>query len=736
MRPADKSPELSSEFNLIQLKEILRDELIAILDTIRGSKALVLDKDLSGALSVIVDFAVLKDHGVEKIFLLDETPLDTGTTKGVIYLTLPHIRKMKLIAEQVRAASQSSANSSAARKEHSLQLVPRRTLLCERVLEEEGVLGDVTIGEYRMDFIPLEDDLLSLELPATTFKELYLDGDFSAIQHVARAVMRLQGYYGFFPRVVGKGDYAQVLADSLSRMRLELVSGGGGGGGASSSVLTMSTLFDSLVIVDRAVDMVTPLLTQLTYEGLISEVYGITNSSVTLGGTSASLPAATPGASSGGSGGANDSQSTGKRRRLMLNGEDAVYREIRNMNFSGVGSLLSKMSRQLQDSYESRHRAKTVQEIRSFVGKLGGLQAEHQSLKSHVSLAETIMRRTQSDDFNSILEIEQALVGGNDLSKEQLAYIEKVLALADPRAHIPGVTAELSEQPLATAPNSIHKVLRVLCLYSLWRGPSFKQKTYDAWYEDVVAAFGHHQTITLDNLRQVGLLAVPSAASAQAVASTAASGPGGSTTLGLLNSVAPSTRPRNPVHTNSIGYLRKSLNLIVSDARETDPEDVSYVYSGYAPLSIRLLQCLVRDPAVYPANPSGRYAALLRPLGDSRAARPALPEGQSTGGVKGGWAGWDDVLNELPGATVDVVQSPSNGDADIAVADAMVRRLGEKAPATLVMFLGGCTFTEIAALRLLSQQHGHRYIIATTQIINGNSFLDPLIQRGGNATKV
>ncbi|KAJ2245549.1 Vacuolar protein-sorting-associated protein 33, partial [Coemansia sp. RSA 475] len=55
-------------------------------------------------------------------------------------------------------------------------------------------------------------------------------------------------------------------------------------------------------------------------------------------------------------------------------------------------------------------------------------------------------------------------------------------------------------------------------------------------------------------------------------------------------------------------------------------------------------------------------------------------------------------------------------------------RLGVKAPATLVVFLGGCTSAEIAALRRLSQQHGHRYVVATTQILNGNSFLDPLIQ--------
>ncbi len=34
---------------------------------------------------------------------------------------------------------------------------------------------------------------------------------------------------------------------------------------------------DSLIILDRRVDMISPLLTQLTYEGLVDELIGIKN---------------------------------------------------------------------------------------------------------------------------------------------------------------------------------------------------------------------------------------------------------------------------------------------------------------------------------------------------------------------------------------------------------------------------------------------------------------------------
>ena len=46
---------------------------------------------------------------------------------------------------------------------------------------------------------------------------------------------------------------------------------------ASADSLNPPAPFDSLIILDRHVDMITPLLTQLTYHGLIDELIGIKN---------------------------------------------------------------------------------------------------------------------------------------------------------------------------------------------------------------------------------------------------------------------------------------------------------------------------------------------------------------------------------------------------------------------------------------------------------------------------
>jgi len=50
---------------------------------------------------------------------------------------------------------------------------------------------------------------------------------------------------------------------------------------------------------------------------------------------------------------------------------------------------------------------------------------------------------------------------------------------------------------------------------------------------------------------------------------------------------------------------------------------------------------------------------------------------------------------------------------------------------TLVFFLGGVTYAEIAALRFLSQMEdgGTEYVIATTKLINGTTWIKSLMEK-------
>jgi len=63
--------------------------------------------------------------------------------------------------------------NSSVEHEFSVVWVPRRTLVCNKILEEAGVLGDVNVKALPLHFIPLEEDVLSLALE-DSFSDLYL----------------------------------------------------------------------------------------------------------------------------------------------------------------------------------------------------------------------------------------------------------------------------------------------------------------------------------------------------------------------------------------------------------------------------------------------------------------------------------------------------------------------------------------------------------------------------------
>jgi hypothetical protein len=57
--------------------------------------------------------------------------------------------------------------------EFSIFWVPRRTMTSDQLLEEAGVLGEASVNEWPLFFVPLADDVLSLELEDAV-SDLYL----------------------------------------------------------------------------------------------------------------------------------------------------------------------------------------------------------------------------------------------------------------------------------------------------------------------------------------------------------------------------------------------------------------------------------------------------------------------------------------------------------------------------------------------------------------------------------
>ncbi|SPO25351.1 probable vacuolar sorting protein (hbrA) [Ustilago trichophora] len=716
------------------LTDLARRGLMSTLDTIKEAKTLMLDPSLAGPLGLVADVSSLKQHGVEKMFWLEPASTafvsknDTAhtqshtkaglksvnaPTKSVVYICRPEIKWMKAIAEHLRA-DRSVRPTSPLQHTYTISFVPHRTEPCLQFLDQEAVLSDVSLLDFGLEFVPLDNDLISLEDDAA-WKKIYCDGDHTPIFRSAQALMTLQHAYGLFPRILGKGALARRLADLLIRQRREHLASDP----SSPALTTPSQLIDSLIIIDRAVDYATPLCTQLTYEGLVDEVVGISNGHVEVDPALVTGQSQTPGVGgqphASGSGTPLQMTSTPKKRKHRLDAStDLLFSEIRNLNFAVVGDRLHRAAKRLNQDYEGRHQAKTVSQIRAFVGKLGGLQSEHASLRLHTGLTEKIMEWTAREEFNRMLEVQQNSVAGIELAAQYQAIEDMVNEERD-----------------------LVGVLRLLCLTSVvgLGSPSggIKAKNLEFVKREILQTYGYQHLALLLALQKVGLLT-------RAAAQTS----GGGSTGGLLSSVVGGGSSSSS-NTGSTGEeanaeeggkggfasVRKSLRLINDDVDERAPVDVSYVYSGYAPLSIRLVQAVAQKEALLDTSRDTRPVRNVKPR-----AHPIV-----------GWRGFEDSINQLPGATFDENQSTpsssssssssstpstatstSNGEGVATTASLMPPTSDPDAiTTTLVFFLGGVTYTELAALRFMnSQTRNRRFVAATTNTINGNRMITDL----------
>jgi vacuolar protein sorting-associated protein 33A len=215
------------------------------------------------------------------------------------------------------------------------------------------------------------------------------------------------------------------------------------------------------------------------------------------------------------------------------------------------------------------------------------------------------MTHTAKQTFNKVLEIQQS-------KHPQSRFINlDLVAGFDPSTQ----TAAIEDLMAKDVP--ITDILRLLCLQHLVGG-NLKSKDIEnlkrrflqvhLMQSMLTKAYGYQHLLTLDSLAQVG----------------------------LLQGVTTANKSAFP-------NLRKSLRLIVDEVNEQKPDDISYVYSGYAPLSIRLVQCIIQKHVMLVTQSSnGAQGRITNTLS-------AFPNAL-------GWRGFEEPLKLVNGKTFDEIQ--------------------------------------------------------------------------------
>jgi hypothetical protein len=171
--------------------------------------------------------------------------------------------------------------------------------------------------------------------------------------------MKLQSIFGMIPHIKGKGIAAQHVAQMMLRMRNEM---------RASEAQVDTPAIAQLILIDRSADLVTPMPTMLTYEGLVDEYFGIQNSFV-------DLPSHVVAEKK------DPAQPADKRVKTPLNSNDKIFRDVRDLNFSVVGPILNQKAKLIDEYYKERYKAETASQLREFISKFTLFQQEHSFLR-------------------------------------------------------------------------------------------------------------------------------------------------------------------------------------------------------------------------------------------------------------------------------------------------------------------------------------------------------------------
>ncbi len=148
-------------------------------------------------------------------------------------------------------------------------------------------------------------------------RDLLLNNDYTSLQLMANALMRIQSLYGVIPHVTAIGANATAVVEMISQKRVE----------SKEKESDLPPEIDRLIVIDRSMDLVTPFVVPLTYEGLLDEVAGIDCGVVTF---------------------PEKNGKTEKMTTVRLNNTDAFFQELRDDNIAKVIRVLNEKAKQVK----------------------------------------------------------------------------------------------------------------------------------------------------------------------------------------------------------------------------------------------------------------------------------------------------------------------------------------------------------------------------------------------------
>ncbi|CAB3244184.1 unnamed protein product [Arctia plantaginis] len=526
-----ENPPLSLKLSSLCL--ISQCKLDSILSLCGDKKDLIIDPSLIKPMERVCGVNWLRQHGIDKIYKMDPNLGNTANTNRVYFIP-SCIHKYKCVLDQI--ASLINLNSSLAELNcFHIIIVPKVLTIYDSILESKGLYNIVKLHTFTWEFMMLDNQLLSLELPFL-FKQLYVEQNHSLLSSISMSLWSLFHVTGKPKAVFSIGklsasvlDMLEIYNETYARGFLEKES---------------SKDIGALVIVDRNQDYASSLLTPATYSGLLSELFTVNCGNLDLNVKETKLKKGKLDF------GFEDEGGPSKHAVIMLDSSiDNLYGEIKHRHFSEVLSVLSSKAKLLKNE---DIKALGIQEIKHFVAtKLQQITLFKQNLVNHVLACETIISEMSNKYEN--LKLAETEMLNNKNKKSNFQFVDENFG----------------------TDIHIYNSLRLMCLLSLTQSLTYDE--YNTLVTKYLLAFGYKYLYVFNNLINAGLLVQPS-----------------SPKLSLNISNLGNLSDRLPKWQNEFQSNANKLKQLPSQADKDSKSSPSYVFNGsYIPLIAVLCQAML-----------------------------------------------------------------------------------------------------------------------------------------------
>ena len=637
------------------LESEARRALASALSSLPGPKGLLIDDALfdpllsvARPLDLFTDLAFLREHGIRAVAPLVRhggsaiadihaqpslVVLIRGVNAAAARAAVTAIRRVRDRDASFEPNASGPDATDAAVKKCLVLTTPRRSKLVTKVLLEAG-LADVPISPLPLGFLPFDADLFTLDWPEA-YRQIVLEGDNSAILASAQALSSLATALNLeFTTIRSAGAAATAVAEELLETHGQMYQQASGTGSESGSVQSSPALLArhasasafarheafsiepeqpetsdtptlaeivgnaqrrravTLVIVDRGCDVVSPLLTQWTYEGLLDEALGLHNNVVDLP-VSSIISEDAIGILNSGLNASGTASTVRKRLRADI---DPIFGQLRDLNYWAAARQIGTVASSVRDYYKARPTRETaeISQVKDYVKGLKEVKSDHWSAAAHMAFAAEISARTfDKFEFKRRFEFEREMIEGSTTTARAV-YIADEMARGESLSH----------------------VLRLCCLWSVTTS-GIDGEQYDFVRKEILAIFGLGVLPLLANLERAGMLIRSLRETGKSNLSWIpfpSFGAGNASTGGAVSDTASVADSMSSFRTSSSEgrrhraraaeyswqFARAALRLVT----EFDPEKpvlagtsaaLAAPYSGYTPLSVRLVEAGLSD---------------------------------------------------------------------------------------------------------------------------------------------